>query len=220
MKKVALGMLAASIALTGCIEKEKAPYELAELDGEVFRLNNQTGEVAFLSKGRIMKLPTLDVSKPLNLKTSGSFYQQLQFDAKLKSSSSNVNYKLELRGYEGKKNEAGQLVSYTKDFAWFNSKARSRKLDDFIELRLEDSEGFVYKTKRIDLEDFAHHSVGYKGEVIGFVYEGDFSVDISTMANATTLHYTYSLPTAKAQAELEKEASEDELARALEEQNN
>lgn len=90
------------LALTGCYSQQAEqapPWELKELDGNVFLLNNQTGETFLGEQGYLIALKKVTQSdlQPKSLEATGMPDQSLNFDMKLNFRFDTTNIGIDVR---------------------------------------------------------------------------------------------------------------------------
>jgi hypothetical protein len=182
--------------LAGC-QYETNDYDIKNVGESTYLINQKTGDLSIVDKGKVISLKTYKLPKNNKLSLSGSFKGKLQFEVKTKFIVDRIYYKLTLKGFSSSEiNEQGQYIEKTEDFGWFTKEIKNNKYDR-ITIQLSDVDGFTLKENVINLADDYVQFSDENGEVTGFQYEGDFSVNPLLLAGATSLNYTYRISSLK-----------------------
>jgi len=178
------------LVLAGC-QQESNTYDIKNVGKKTYLINQMTGDLSVVEKGKVISLQTYKLPKNKKLSLYGNFNNKIQFNVATKFIIDRIYYRLNLEGFTSREmNDRGTYVNKTVEFDWFIKEILNNKFDTFT-IQLSDSDGFLMGDKDVNLASGFIRTLGSDGKIQGLQYEGNFKVNPLQIAEVTALNYTY-----------------------------
>jgi hypothetical protein len=183
------------IFLTGCdkLEGLTDTYKLSEANGQTFRMNTQTGELAIVKDGTMITLKEFEPAKASVLRNTITANNKVKIEAKTKSSNGSTRYQITVSSApQTTTSDTGDIKTNIPSINWFMD-AIEKGGYNVIWLKLEDADGFEIASQRIDLSKGYTRIVDWDGSYSSLFYSDSFSTSTKVEPDVANLKVTYSL---------------------------
>lgn len=186
------------ILLTGCekLEGLTDTYKLSEANGQIFRINTQTGELAIVQNGTMITLQEFEPARASVLKDTITAGDKVEIEAKTKSSNGQTRYQITVASVpKTTTSDTGKTETNTPPINWFMD---AMKKDGYngIWLKLKDAEGFEVVSHYVDLSKGYTRITDWNGSFSSLFYSDSFSTNTKVEPEIATLDVTYRLDAA------------------------
>ena len=184
------------------------PFEIVQVQGREFLLNQETGELFEIEGRNVFQLRKFDRTDLTEFEQAKALdhdpIKEISFNVSIKYRNEKLLYRanigpetdVEFLGEgepeEGRSYSLDELNFVPKDKEWEQYWERSR---NFVDLNFVDDDSFIVRDIRINLGDeFASRTNIFRdGERTGFLYEGEIPCTLEDFSQITDLSITYVL---------------------------
>ncbi|PCJ30964.1 MAG: hypothetical protein COA93_11660 [Alphaproteobacteria bacterium] len=184
-------------------------FEIKEIGENTFLLNKSRGEVLIIKDGAITNFPKYNILLEKNLQEVQILANQLLVEIRSKVVFNRVFFKFTLKS-RNFKGDFGEVTLETmlavsnledntknvkwKNMDWFKSSFRKNpKGNNSITLKYFDVDGYLMRSKEVQLSNFDFQSVGSDGKLTALHYEGSFPISPYQSNRVDSLSFVYTI---------------------------
>lgn len=179
--------------LSGCDSdafKSEPTYKLESAGGDIFLLNQETGELSIVAKDKLVKLEYFNPPSNKLFTISSDIENKVDIDIKTKLMGGKMAYALTIKP----KSDLGTNYEPITNLNWFVDEIKKKPYEfNRINIDLMDSDGFELISKEIYLSNGFTRMIDNEDNASSIIYNGEFSVNPLQMTHLNAISFTYSM---------------------------